>query len=536
MADPLDNTDPLDSSSPAPAPSKKTVGKREGKGFLLSSRKAPTDEAEAEDEWTRVPSPELMGDEEADGADEPSTPKGKLKAKKKVGKKEKKSKGSATTPKAKKGSSELGEASPEATPPKKGVPSGAEGMISRRPGGLNHFFDDDEEEEVELPDEPEAAGSPARKVSSPSPATPEPEAIPRTWGSLKERLPPASMAPVEVKRRPASRLVRALPRSRKAEPLIFEPRAKLAYYGSIGGGFGTPRIGFAPGQFNTPTWMATQDSGTLVVSSTFAHEVQVLTPRGAPYAVITEFMGVSLHDPQGIVIHHDQMFIADGGNGRILKYQRDTRGNFQPILATQTGLMDLPQGLAYDDAGKNSLLFVVCGRMNRVHVLDAGSLRRLFSFGGETEPDPRAGKKMPVSCLNDPTCIAIYNPPEMALDAPGVFGGRARKLAYVTDTENDRLAVFSMDGDFVAAVGRNGRMPGEFVEPLGLCIRDQQLFVAEGGRGIGGRLQVLQPDGTPLLVLPAPTGGRLVGVHWHESRLYVSEIEAHRLHSFKIVA
>jgi hypothetical protein len=47
---------------------------------------------------------------------------------------------------------------------------------------------------------------------------------------------------------------------------------------------------------------------------------------------------------------------------------------------------------------------------------------------------------------------------------------------------------------------------------------------------------VLQPDGTPLLVLPAPTGGRLVGVHWHESRLYVSEIEAHRLHSFKIVA
>ena len=78
MADPLDNTDPLDNSSP----SKKTGGKREGKGFLLSSRKAPTpDEAEAEDEWTRLPSPELMGDEEADAADEPSTPKGKLKAK-----------------------------------------------------------------------------------------------------------------------------------------------------------------------------------------------------------------------------------------------------------------------------------------------------------------------------------------------------------------------------------------------------------------------------------------------------------------------
>lgn len=93
-----------------------------------------------------------------------------------------------------------------------------------------------------------------------------------------------------------------------------------------------------------------------------------------------------------------------------------------------------------------------------------------------------------------------------------------------------------MDGDFVASIGKYGRNPGDFVEPLGLTIRDQQLFVAEGGRGIGGRLQVLRPDGTPLLVLPAPTNGRLVGVHYHDARLYVSELEAHRLHAFKILA
>ena len=29
--------------------------------------------------------------------------------------------------------------------------------------------------------------------------------------------------------------------------------------------------------------------------------------------------------------------------------------------------------------------------------------------------------------------------------------------------------------------------------------------------------------------------GRLVGCAWHESRLYVSEIEAHRLHVFRII-
>jgi len=292
-------------------------------------------------------------------------------------------------------------------------------------------------------------------------------------------------------------------------------------------------VGFAPGQFNTPTWMATQASGTLVVASTFAHEVQVLTPRGAPASVITSFQGVKLHDPQGIIIHNDIMFVADGGNGRVLRYKQGADGQFQPELATQAGIMDLPQGLAYDEDGSSGpLLFVVCGRMNRVHVLNAVTLKRLFSFGGESKPDTHTAV---AGALNDPTCVAIYNPPDLP-DTPGVFGGRSRKLVYVSDTENDRLAAFSMDGDFVAGIGKHGRAPGDFVEPLGLCIRDQQIFVAEGGRGIGGRLQMLQPDGTPLLVLPAPTGGRLVGVHWHDSRLYVSEIEAHRLHSFKIVA
>ena len=93
-----------------------------------------------------------------------------------------------------------------------------------------------------------------------------------------------------------------------------------------------------------------------------------------------------------------------------------------------------------------------------------------------------------------------------------------------------------MDGDFVASIGHTGRQPGGFVEPLGISIRHEQIFVAEGGRGLGGRLQILKPDGTPLLVLPAPTNGRLVGVHWHDERLYCSEIEAHRLHAFKIIA
>ena len=97
---------------------------------------------------------------------------------------------------------------------------------------------------------------------------------------------------------------------------------------------------------------------------------------------------------------------------------------------------------------------------------------------------------------------------------------------------NHRIAVFTTDGEPVNSFGSRGDAPGCFHEPLGIAVRDQKVFVAEG---IGARLQVLEPDGTPLLVMPSPTRGRLVGIAWHESRLYVSEIEAHRLHVFKII-
>ena len=105
-------------------------------------------------------------------------------------------------------------------------------------------------------------------------------------------------------------------------------------------------------------------------------------------------------------------------------------------------------------------------------------------------------------------------------------------MVYVCDCGHHRLAVYSTNGDYLRSIGGRGEQPGRFIEPLGITVRDQKVFVCEG---IGARLQVLSPDGTPMLVMPSPTRGRLVGVAWHESRLYVSEIEAHRIHVFKVI-
>ena len=172
--------------------------------------------------------------------------------------------------------------------------------------------------------------------------------------------------------------------------------------------------------------------------------------------------------------------------------------------------MIMPQGLVVEQ----SILFVACSGSNQIHVLDAQKLSHLFAFGSSMPDDTGP-------LLKKPTDLAIYNTPER------------KSLLYVVDCGNNRLAVFSTDGDFVKTIGSGpGQAPGQFYEPLGICIREEKVFVCEG---IGARLQVLSPDGMPLLILPAPTGGRLVGCCWHDQRLYVSEIEAHRLHVFRII-
>ena len=120
----------------------------------------------------------------------------------------------------------------------------------------------------------------------------------------------------------------------------------------------------------------------------------------------------------------------------------------------------------------------------------------------------------------------MYRPPNRG----GPRGPLA--LLYVCDCGHNRIAVYSTNGDYLRGIGGKGEAPGRFVEPLGITVREDKVFVCEG---IGARLQVLSPDGVPLLVLPSPTRGRLVGVAWFESRLYVSEIEAHRIHVFKVI-
>ena len=386
--------------------------------------------------------------------------------------------------------------------------------------------------ETSAPSAPPADSPPPEPVvqqteGGPSSPPSKGDVVPSTWKPVvaadakhrKSKSPPKEVSNVKVKKKGKMGGMFGSKKSKGSDKPEFEPRAALAYYGTIGGGFGTPRLGVALGQFNVPAWVTVRPSGELVVSSTFANEVQLLSARGGPKSVIMQGPhDVSLLNPQGLAVSTDgsYLFVCDGGNDRVHRFNLDASGGVTPAASTDTAELSRPQGLVLEEGA----LFVASSGKNQIAVIDGSSLRLLFTFGTKRSEEPVPEE------LSKPSDLAVYRPQPK----PGQRGPIA--LLYIVDMGNHRIAIFTTDGEYVNSFGQRGTDPGQFYEPLGIAVREEKVFVAEG---IGARLQVLEPDGTPLLVLPAPTGGRLVGISWYEHRLYVSEIEAHRIHVFKII-
>ena len=50
---------------------------------------------------------------------------------------------------------------------------------------------------------------------------------------------------------------------------------------------------------------------------------------------------------------------------------------------------------------------------------------------------------------------------------------------YVAGATIDRVQIFSLQGEFLLAFGRNGTGPGEFTMPTGLAIDDDLIYVTD---------------------------------------------------------
>jgi len=84
---------------------------------------------------------------------------------------------------------------------------------------------------------------------------------------------------------------------------------------------------------------------------------------------------------------------------------------------------------------------------------------------------------------------------------------RARKRLYVADACNHRIAIYNLDGEILGYIGSAGRAPGELRYPYDLALlSDGTIVVCEFGNN---RIQLFNPDGSTVAVYGRP--GRQLG-------------------------
>ena len=133
---------------------------------------------------------------------------------------------------------------------------------------------------------------------------------------------------------------------------------------------------------------------------------------------------------------------------------------------------DFPTDIASSDAGH----FVINSDSNSVVILD-GLLQRVLTFGNvdlNTDGD---------------------NNDDGELDAPYGIAVNTENI-FVTDTGNNRVQIFDLDGNYVSQFGSvdldGSKDNGEFDTPRGIAVNDENIFVVDTGYD---RIQVFDLDG-----------------------------------------
>ena len=148
--------------------------------------------------------------------------------------------------------------------------------------------------------------------------------------------------------------------------------------------------------------------------------ITVLTPP------VTKHLGAPLRmafDPMG------NFFVTDPRKGGVSKF--DSRGQFLESVKTPVA----PQGIAMNDRGN-----LLVSQGNSVLVMDQNGTER-GHLGSETGQFRKANG--------------------IAIDAAG--------YAYVADTMDNTVKVFTANGRFVKAIGSKGNGPGQFSMPTGIA-------------------------------------------------------------------
>jgi DNA-binding beta-propeller fold protein YncE len=180
--------------------------------------------------------------------------------------------------------------------------------------------------------------------------------------------------------------------------------------------------GSGRGQFDSPTGIAVDASGNILVADTNNGRIEKFSPTGAFLSIIgTKGSGQGqFAQPNGIAIDRvGNIYVADAGNHRVLKLKSD--GTF---IAEWKG----------PELGFYGPRRIAIGPVDSIYVVDQGH-DRIVKFNPDGEVLASWGSKgNGAGEFNDPTSVAV---------------DPATNKIYVADPRNKRIQVFDSAGKFV---------------------------------------------------------------------------------------
>ena len=178
--------------------------------------------------------------------------------------------------------------------------------------------------------------------------------------------------------------------------------------------------------------------------------------------------GGQFNAPRGIAVAGDgTTYVVDAGNNRVQVF--DPAGDFVQGSGRQGS--EPGQLASFPGSGQGGPGGIAVAG-DRVYVADTWNHRvQVFGLDGEyvtswgsffdAQNDPAATTSNP-GLFYGPRGIAVHN-----------------NLVYVTDTGNERVQVFDLEGEFVRMFGATGSEQGQLLEPVGIAVTDDAVLVAD---------------------------------------------------------
>jgi len=287
-------------------------------------------------------------------------------------------------------------------------------------------------------------------------------------------------------------LIEALPKPKSRK--YFEIGQPKATFGSGGNG---------DGQFDSPTGIAINSKGNILICDNGNHRIQIFDSEGnfiSSFGSLGDGNG-QFHDPEEIVVNSkDQILVSDHNNHRIQIF--DPEGHFLStfgLKGTGNGEFENPYGIAVDT---NDNIFVFDCHNHRIQAFDPQG-NFLFKFGSHGEGDGQFG---------DPFGIVINS-----------IGN-----ILVSDSSNNNIQIFDSQGNFISKFGSSGNGDGEFNDPYGLSVDiDDNILVCDFRNN---RVQVFDPQGNfmtkfsvcnPIRIEIDPTTRNILVCEWLGNRISI---------------